>query len=125
VGDVLERAVIRIEKHPSRCGLLGTREDDLDLSGEGDPESNLASSAVSGQSPPAGPQYPEGRLRAGRVAFGRSGCARSPTTSRFARRSMGSPCTRLLVRAGSTAPGKRGRRGRPPRASENGLSMVD
>ena len=30
---------------------------DLDLSGEGDPESNLASSAVSGQSPPAGPQW--------------------------------------------------------------------
>ena len=46
MGDVLERAVIRIEKHLSRCGLLGTREDDLDLSGEGDPESNLASSAV-------------------------------------------------------------------------------
>ena len=72
VGDVLERAVRRIEKHLSRCGLLGTKDDDLDLSGEGDPESNLASSAVSGQSPPAGPQSPQGRLRAGRVAFDRS-----------------------------------------------------
>ena len=46
VGDVLEHAVRRIERHLDRCGLLGTREDDLDLSGEGDPESNLASSAV-------------------------------------------------------------------------------
>ena len=60
VGDVLERTVRRIERHLHRCGLLGTKEDGLDLSSEGDPESNLASSAVSGQSPPAGPQYPEG-----------------------------------------------------------------
>jgi len=94
VGDVLERAVRRIERHLGRCGLLGTKDNDLDLSGEGDPESNLASSAVSGRSPPAGPQYPEGRLRAGRVAFGRSGYAHSPTTSRCVPRSMGSPCTR-------------------------------
>ena len=41
VGDVLERAVRRIERHLDRCGLLGTKDDDLDLSGEGDPESNL------------------------------------------------------------------------------------
>jgi len=102
VGDVLEHAARRIERHLDRCGLLGTRGDDLDLSGEGDPESNLASSAVSGQSPPARPQYPEGRLRAGRVVFGHSSCTRSRTTSHFPRRSMGSPCTRLLVRAGST-----------------------
>jgi len=32
-------------------------EDGADLSGEGDPESNLAASAVSGQAPPAGPQW--------------------------------------------------------------------
>jgi len=67
VGDVLEHAVRRIERHLHRCSLLGTKGDDLDLSGEGDPESNLASSAVSGQSPPAAARYPEGRLRAGRV----------------------------------------------------------
>ena len=54
---MLEHAVRRIERHLDRRGLLGTREDDLDLSGEGDPESNLATSAVSGQSPPAGPQW--------------------------------------------------------------------
>jgi hypothetical protein len=46
VDDVLEHAVRRIERHLDRRGLLGTREDDLDLSGEGDPESHLASSAV-------------------------------------------------------------------------------
>jgi len=67
---------------------------DLDLSGEGDPESNLASSAVSGQSPPAGPQYPKGRLRAGRVVFGHSSCTRSRTTNRFVPPSMGSPYMR-------------------------------
>ena len=54
---MLEPAVRRIERHLRRCDLLGTKEDDLDLSGEGDPASNLAYSAVSGQSPPAGPQY--------------------------------------------------------------------
>lgn len=77
VGDVLERAVRRIERHLSRCGLLGSKDDDLDLSGEGDPESNLASSAVSGQSPPAGPQWSSGlrplRLRA--LSFDKPLCA--------------------------------------------------
>jgi len=63
VGAVLEHAVQRIERHLDRRGLLGTRDDDLDLSGEGDPESTLASSAVSGQSPPAGPQWSSGGLR--------------------------------------------------------------
>jgi hypothetical protein len=46
VGEVLEHAVRRIERFLDRRGLLGTREDDLDLSGEGDPECNLACSAV-------------------------------------------------------------------------------
>jgi hypothetical protein len=50
VGDVLERAVRRIERHLDRGGLLGTRNDDLDLSGDGNPEGNLATSAV--PSPP-------------------------------------------------------------------------
>jgi hypothetical protein len=65
------------ERHLDRSGLLGTRDDDLDLSGEGDPESNLASSAVSGQSPPAGPQWSSGlrplRLRA--LAYDKPLCA--------------------------------------------------
>jgi len=60
VGEVLEHAVRRIERHLDRRGLLVTRNDDPDLSGEGDPESTLASSAVSGQSPPAGPQWSTG-----------------------------------------------------------------
>ncbi len=48
-----------------------------ELSGEGDPESNLASSAVSGQSPPAGPQWSSGlrppKLRA--LAYDKPLCA--------------------------------------------------
>ena len=77
VGDVLEHAVRRIERHLHRCGLLGTRGDDLDLSGEGDPESNLASSAVSGESPPAGPQWSSGLrpLRVRALAYDKPLCA--------------------------------------------------
>jgi hypothetical protein len=54
-GEVLERAVRRIEKHLRRRGLL-VGDDGADTSAEGDadPESNLAASAVSGQAPPAG-----------------------------------------------------------------------
>ena len=77
VGHVLQHAIRRIERHLDRCGLLGTREGDLDLSGEGDPESNLATSAVSGQSPPAGPQWSSSlrplRLRA--LAYDKPLCA--------------------------------------------------
>ena len=74
---MLERAVRRIEKHLDRCGLLGTKEDDLDLSSEGDPESNLASSAVSGQSPPAGPQWSSGLrpLKLHALAYDKPLCA--------------------------------------------------
>jgi len=50
---------------------------DLDLSGEGDPESNLASSAVSGQSPPAGPQWSSGLrpLKLHALAYDKPLCA--------------------------------------------------
>jgi hypothetical protein len=58
VGEVLERLVWRMERHLRRSGLLRTFEDEPD--GEGDPESNLAASAVSGQAPPAGPQWLKG-----------------------------------------------------------------
>jgi Putative transposase len=57
VGEVLERLVRRMERHLRRCGLLRTFEDEAEPDGEGDPEGNLASSAVSGQAPPAGPQW--------------------------------------------------------------------
>jgi Putative transposase len=55
MGEVLERAVRRMEKHLRRRSLLAA-----DAEGGGDPESNLAASAVSGQAPPAGPQWRRG-----------------------------------------------------------------
>lgn len=57
VGEVLERLVRRIERHLRRCGLLGLAGDEAEPDGEGDPEGNLAASAISGQTPPAGPQW--------------------------------------------------------------------
>jgi hypothetical protein len=57
VGEVLERSVVRIESYLRRRGLLRLDEDGAEPSGEGDPENNLAASAVSGQAPPAGPQW--------------------------------------------------------------------
>jgi len=50
VGEVLERLVRRMEKQLRRSGLLRTLEDE---GGEGDPEGNLAASAVSGQRAPS------------------------------------------------------------------------
>jgi hypothetical protein len=57
VGEVLERLVRRMERHLRRSGLLRAFEDEAEADGEGDPEGNLAASAVYGQSPPAGPQW--------------------------------------------------------------------
>ena len=57
VGEVLEDLVRRMERHLGWRGLLRTFEEDADRDGEGDPEGNLAASAVSGQAPPAGPQW--------------------------------------------------------------------
>jgi hypothetical protein len=42
-----------MERHLRRPGLLRTIEDEVEECGEGDPEGNLAASAVSGQAPPA------------------------------------------------------------------------
>jgi hypothetical protein len=58
VGSVLESTVRRFERHLRRSGLL--RLDDGDPDVADDPESNLAASAVSGQTPPAGPQWVRG-----------------------------------------------------------------
>jgi hypothetical protein len=60
VGTVLERTVKRTLRHLRRRGLLRIDEDDADPDVPGDPESNLAASAVSGQTPPAGPQWVSG-----------------------------------------------------------------
>jgi hypothetical protein len=60
VGAVLESTVRRIERHLRRRGLLGIDEDGTDPDVPGDPETNLAASAVSGQTPPAGPQWLSG-----------------------------------------------------------------
>ena len=54
VGEVLERLVRRMERHFRRSGQLRPSEEE---GGQGDPEGNLAASAVSGQAPPAGPQW--------------------------------------------------------------------
>jgi hypothetical protein len=61
VGEVLERAVRRMEKHLRRRGLL-VNDDGTNPGSESgaDPEANLAASAVSGQAPPAGPQWRHG-----------------------------------------------------------------
>ena len=58
VGGVLESTLRRFERHLRRTGLL--RLDDGDPDMPDDPESNLAASAVSGQAPPAGPQWVRG-----------------------------------------------------------------
>ena len=55
VGDVLERSLRRIDKRLRRRGLLELATDDDDRGA--DPEDALAASAVSGQTPPAGPQW--------------------------------------------------------------------
>jgi hypothetical protein len=46
-----------MERHLRRSGLLRTLADEGEVDGEGDPEGNLAASAVFGQTPPAGPQW--------------------------------------------------------------------
>jgi len=61
VGEVLERTVRRMEKQLRRRGLLiDDGGADPTAEGDADPESNLAASAVSGQAPPAGPQWMRG-----------------------------------------------------------------
>ena len=55
VGEVLAHAVRRIARHLRRHGAAAVDEHD-----EHDPEQNLAASAVSGRTPPAGPQWLRG-----------------------------------------------------------------
>ena len=60
VGDVLEQAVRRIDRHLRRHGKLLPSRDSASNDHEPDPDTNLAASAVSGQFPPAGPQWSRG-----------------------------------------------------------------
>ena len=57
VGEVLEAAVRRMDRHLRRRGLLERGDGDEDAD---DPEAALAASAVSGREPPAGPQWLRG-----------------------------------------------------------------
>ncbi|MEI8255908.1 MAG: transposase [Deltaproteobacteria bacterium] len=60
VGEVLEHALRRIDKHLRRRGLLELATGDDDSGDAEDPEDALAASAVSGRTPPAGPQWTRG-----------------------------------------------------------------
>jgi hypothetical protein len=61
VGEVLERAVRRMEKQLRRRGLLVEGSGaEPGAEGDADRESHLAASTVSGQAPPAGPQWLRG-----------------------------------------------------------------
>ena len=79
VGEVLECAVARIVKHLRRRGLLATLEvEEEPADSEG--LSSLAASAVSGQSPPAGPEWrrkhaPLPALVAGALHYDKPLCA--------------------------------------------------
>jgi hypothetical protein len=78
---------------PMRCGLLGIDEEGAEPGGEGDPERNLAASAVSGQAAPAGPQWVSRLAPLEPHALAHD--------SRCARRSRGPPRTRRPLRFGS------------------------
>ena len=54
VGEALERLLRRIERHASPERSAPDLDDESEADGEGDPERNLAASAVFGQAPPAG-----------------------------------------------------------------------
>jgi len=61
VGEVLERTVRRMEKQlRHRLLLIDDSGAEASAEGDADPESNDAVSAVSGQAPPAGPQWMRG-----------------------------------------------------------------
>ena len=67
MGEVLERAVHRINRHLRRHGLLDSAEPEAEHEGT---EDQLAASAVSGQVPPAGPQWLRGLSQPMAAALG-------------------------------------------------------
>lgn len=72
VGEVLEKAVRRMVKHLRRREALQGEDDD-----DVEPEEQLAASAVSGQVPPAGPQWLRGlaALKSSALDFDKPLCA--------------------------------------------------
>jgi len=56
-GTSISQAGYGLEGLAHEMNLAADDEDEAEPSGEGDPEGNLAASAVSGQAPPAGPQW--------------------------------------------------------------------
>jgi hypothetical protein len=120
VGEVLERAVRRMEKHLRRRSLL-LEDDGADSGAEGDadPESNLAASAVSGQAPPAGPQWMRGLkpLEPHALAYDKTLCASLDGFTLHAATRAGAldqagPRGALALRAASA--GRAGARGSSP-----------
>ena len=97
VGAVLESTVRRFERHLRRHGLLRTDEDDRGPDAPDDPEGNLAASAVSGQAPPAGPQWvvPLARLEPHALAWDKPLWPKARL--RAAPRWTGSRCMRLAM----------------------------
>ncbi len=101
---------------PSRRGLLGIDEDGADPDVPGDPESSLAASAVSGRTPPAGPQWVSrlAPLEPHDLAYDKPLCASldgftlhavtraGASTRRAARRSCATCCARRSPRSGSS-----------------------
>lgn len=78
VGQVLEHAVRRMTRHLRRCRALALALEDTDRDDEtAEPEDKLAASAVSGQAPPAGPQWLRGLppLEPGALAYDKPLCA--------------------------------------------------
>lgn len=76
VGQVLQRVVQRMDKHLRRHGLFNSLDPDPERQ---DAEDHLAASAVSGQAPPAGPQWHARRglspLRAAPLGYDKPLCA--------------------------------------------------
>jgi hypothetical protein len=74
VGEVLERAVRRIDKHLRRHGLLDSADPEAEREGI---EDQLTASAVSGQVLPAGPQWSRGLSppRAAALGYAKPLCA--------------------------------------------------
>ena len=117
VGEVLFRAVRRIDKHLRRRGLVRIDDDVTDEGAEGDPESNLARSAVSGQAPAAVAARPSAaraaRARVRQAALRHAGRVHVARRHPCWRARPGGPRGAFALRA--AAAGRAGASASPPR----------